>query len=448
MSNINKPQTRIPDIGKPRIVIIGGGFGGLELVKALRHLDVQVVLLDKHNHHTFQPLLYQVATSGLETNSIVYPFRKRFGKQHDFYFRLGEVTHISPEENLIETSIGSLSYDYLVIATGTVTNYYGNQEIEEKAFSLKNIQDAISLRNRIIKNFEEALLTDNDEVRNSLMDFVIVGGGPTGVEIAGALAELRNHIFPRDYKELNFREMDIYIIEGGERLLGSMSEIAGKKAQEFLENMGVRIRLNTRVKSYNGYRVEFADGNHLISKTLIWAAGVTCKPIPGIRKESIVRGNRLLTDEFNLVSGYENIYAIGDVAAMITEANPNGYPQLAQPAMQQASQLAKNFKNKFKNKPLKPFKYFDKGSMATIGRNKAVVDMGKFQMQGFLAWFIWMFIHLLYLVGFRNRFMVLISWAWSYFTYDRSNRLIIGRLGNEDKNPIKAQDVSPDAPKV
>ncbi|HAS45749.1 MAG TPA: FAD-dependent oxidoreductase [Microscillaceae bacterium] len=429
-------QTLIKDQGKPRIVIVGGGFGGLELVKGLRKLDVQVILFDRYNHHTFQPLLYQVATSGLETGSIVYPFRKSFNRQKNFYFRLGEVNHIDAENNLVETSIGSIRYDHLVIATGATTNYYGMKDIEKHSVPLKEISDSIQLRNKIIKNFENALLTSDYEKRNSYMDYVIVGGGPTGVEVAGALAELRKHVFPKDYRELNLMEMDIHLVEAGPRLLGAMSEKSSAKAQQFLEKMGVQVHLNAMVKSYDGYRVKFTQGDQpqeLISKTLLWAAGVKGAPIDGIKAESMVRGNRLKVDKFNQVEGYENIYAIGDIAAMVDEDTPKGHPMMAPPAMQQGRLLAKNFKNKLQNKPLKPFKYFDKGSMATVGRNKAVVEMPSGQKtQGFFAWMIWMFVHLMYLVGFRNRLVVFINWFISYFSYDKSNRLIIGKTGVED----------------
>lgn len=435
-------QTLIKDQGKPRIVIVGGGFGGIELAKGLRKLDVQVILFDRYNHHTFQPLLYQVATSGLETGSIVYPFRKSFNRQKNFYFRLGEVNHIDAENNLVETSIGSIRYDHLVIATGATTNYYGMKDIEKNSVPLKEISDSILLRNKIIKNFENALLTSDDEVRNSYMDYVIVGGGPTGVEVAGALAELKKHVFPKDYRELDLLEMDIHLIEAGPRLLGAMSEKSGEKAQQFLEKMGVKVHLNAMVKSYDGYTVKFAqkgteesedEAQELISKTLVWAAGVKGSPIDGIEAESFVGGNRLKVNHFNQVEGYENIYAIGDIAAMIDEDTPRGHPMMAPPAMQQGRHLAKNFKYMLQNKPLRPFKYYDKGSMATIGRNKAVVEMrGGQKTQGFIAWMIWMFVHLMYLVGFRNRIVVFINWFMSYFSYDKSNRLIIGSTGVED----------------
>ena len=440
MPKLITTRTRIADLGKPRIIVIGGGFGGLEVIKGLKGLHAQVVLFDKHNHHTFQPLLYQVATSGLETNSIVAPFRKLFGNQSDFYFRLGEVKKIIPEENSIETSIGIVKYDYLVIASGAVTNFYGNTEVEKYASSMKNIVDATKLRNKIIRQLEYALLTSDDEVMNSLMDFVIVGGGPTGVELAGALTELKKNVFPKDYKELDMRQMDIHLVEASPRLLNGMSDQAGKKAFDFLNEMGVKVHLGAAVKSYDGYEIVLSNGEKLISRALIWAAGVKGNPITGLHPDAISRGNRILVDQFNRVKGNENIFAIGDVALMEgDEKFPKGHPQMAPPAQQQGRLTAKNIKQLIQNKPLTPFRYFDKGSMATIGRNKAVVDMKKIRFQGVFAWYVWMFVHLMSIVGFRNKVFTFFSWMWNYFSYDRSNRLIIGR--NEEK--IIEEEVKP-----
>lgn len=429
--------TRIVDNGKPRIVIIGGGFGGIELVKSLKKADVQVVLIDKHNHHTFQPLLYQVATAGLEADSIIHPFRKCFEDQHNFYFRLGEVTHINTEKKLVETTIGILRYDYLVIATGATTNYYGNEQIEKHAIPIKSIEDAIALRNQILSNFEQALLIEDEEQLNSLMDYVIVGGGPTGVEVAGALAELKKHVFHKDYKELDFVKMDIHLIEGTPRLLNGMSEEASQKALEFLKEFGVQVSLNRFVKSYDGYTVELDNGQKLITKTLIWAAGVVGVPAPGIRSESILRGRRLKVDKYNRIESYENIFAIGDIAGMTTEDTPRGHPMMAPVAMQQGKLLGENLQQLIKGKPLKPFKYNDQGSMATVGRNKAVVDLKSFKTQGFFAWFIWMFVHLISIVGYRNRLLVLINWMWSYFSYDKGIRLIVG--SKKENIPVPRQ---------
>ncbi|HRE66293.1 MAG TPA: NAD(P)/FAD-dependent oxidoreductase [Cyclobacteriaceae bacterium] len=433
MPKLITTQTRIADLGKPRIIIIGGGFGGLEVIKGLQGLKAQVVLFDKYNHHTFQPLLYQVATSGLETNSIVAPFRKLFGSQQDFYFRLGEVKRIRPEENYIETSIGGVKYDYLVIASGAITNFYGMDEVAKNSSSMKNIVDATKLRNKIIRQLEYALLTEDTEVMNSLMDFVIVGGGPTGVELAGALTELKKNVFPKDYKELDMRQMDIHLVEASPRLLNGMSTQAGEKANLFLTKMGVKVHLNAAVKSYDGYEVVLSTGKRLISRSLIWAAGVKGNPIEGIGEGAIGRGNRIFVDEYNRVKGHENIFAIGDVALMEgDEKFPKGHPMMAPPAQQQGRLVAKNITNLVKKKSLKPFTYFDKGSMATIGRNKAVVDMrGGVRFQGVFAWYVWMFVHLMSIVGFRNKVFTFFSWMWNYFSYDRSNRLIIGR--NEEK---------------
>ncbi|HEY9487595.1 MAG TPA: NAD(P)/FAD-dependent oxidoreductase [Chryseosolibacter sp.] len=428
MPKLITTQTRIAELGKPRVIIIGGGFGGLEVAKGLLKSRMQTVLFDKYNHHTFQPLLYQVATSALETSSIVFPFRKRFAHAKDFYFRLGEVNKITPEENCIETSIGSIKYDYLVIATGAETNFYGLRDVEKNAHPMKTIIDAIKLRNIIIKNFENALLVEDEETMNSYMDFVIVGGGPTGVELAGAISELKRHVFPKDYPELDVSNMDIHLVEANPRLLNGMSDIAGSKAREYLEDMGVQVHLNSAVKSYDGYEVIFNTGEKLISKTLIWAAGVRGNPVVGLSADTFGRASRLNVDAFSRVKGYDNIFAIGDVALMEGDPNyPNGHPMMAPPAMQQGELLADNLDRLIRNKPLRSFTYKDKGAMATVGRNKAVVDLKNLRFQGFFAWFIWMFVHLLSLIGFRNKVFVFINWLVSYFSYDKSNRLIIAR---------------------
>jgi NADH:ubiquinone reductase (H+-translocating) len=424
-------QTRIAKSDKQRIVIIGGGFAGLELAKTLCESDFQVVVLDKQNFHTFQPLLYQVATAGVEAPSIVYPFRKIFDEYDNVYFRMAEVQRVDPEEGIIETSIGFLNYDYLVIATGSETNFYGNEEMKKKAIAIKGLDDAISLRNTILTNFEKALQINDEKQLNSLMDFVIVGGGPTGVEIAGALSELKKHVFPKDYKELDFVNMDIHLIQSGGQLLKGMSEEASKKALEFLHDRGVKVWLNCKVKSYDGFTVVLDTGEILCSRTLIWAAGVIGSPIEGLREECMLPGRRYKVDEYNRVDGYRNIFAIGDIATMVTNDFPQGHPQMAQPAIQQGKNLAKNLNNLKAGKKLKPFVYNDKGSMATIGRNQAVADLKIFnkvyKTQGLFAWFIWMFIHLMSIIGFRNRLVVLINWMWSYFSYDTGIRLIIGK---------------------
>lgn len=428
MAKLITTRTRIADLGKPRIIVIGGGFAGLEVAKGFRGYKAQLVLFDKHNHHTFQPLLYQVATSGLETSSIVFPFRKLFAKQNDFFFRLGEVKSIKPEENYIETSIGGVKYDYLVIANGAGTNYYGMEDVQKESLPMKTIVDSIKLRNRIIRNLETALLTDDKELMNSLIDYVIVGGGPTGVELAGALAELRTHVFPKDYKELEIGQMDIHLIEATPRLLNGMSEKASEKALKYLQRMGVKVHLNLAVKSYDGYEVTFNDGTKLITRTLIWAAGVKGHPVNGLNPEVITRNGRIMVDEFNRVKGYENIFAIGDAALMEGDPNyPKGHPMVAQPAIQQGRLLAKNIQRLIEKKSMQPFRYKDLGTMATVGRNRAVVDLKTYKTQGMFAWFIWMFVHVFSLIGFRNKFIVTFNWLMGYFTYDKSNRIIISR---------------------
>jgi NADH dehydrogenase len=432
-------HTRIEHIGKPRVLIIGGGFAGIELAKSLRNTDVQVVLVDRRNYHTFQPLLYQVATAGVEADSIIHPFRKIFKEQENFYFRMAEVEYIDTANRVVETSIGLIEYDYLVMATGATANFFGDKLMEEKGIAMKCLDDAMTLRNTILQNFENALQIDDDEHLNSLMDYVIVGGGPTGVELAGALSELRNYVLPKDYRELNFREMDIHLVQSGPVLLKGMSAEASAKALRFLEDLGVKVWLNCRVKSYDGYTVTLNTGEKLVTRTLIWAAGVSGAPIKGIRPESILKDARLQVDVYNRVLGYENVFAIGDIAAMVTEEHPFGHPMLAQPAMQQGELLGKNICRLKAGNPMEPFRYDDKGAMATIGRNRAVADLKLFKKnyktQGFFAWLIWMFIHLISIVGFRNRLVVAVNWMWSYFTYDTGNRLIVGKI--QENQPVE-----------
>jgi NADH dehydrogenase len=416
---------------KPRVVILGGGFAGVELGKSLRQAPVQVVLIDRQNFHTFQPLIYQVATAGVEPSSIIYPFRKIFDDQPNFYFRMADALSVDSEKKILETSIGYIQYDYLVVATGATTNFYGNDEIQKKAIAIKSIDDALALRNTILTNFEKALQIKDEQQLNSLMDFVIVGGGPTGVELAGALSELRKHVFPKDYPELNFVNMDIHLIQSGSQLLKGMSNEAAREAKALLERAGVKLWMNCRVKSYDGFNVQLDTGESLCTRTLIWAAGVTGMVIEGFNSKSVMPGNRLKVDQYNRVEGYTNIFAVGDIAVMATEERPEGYGMMAQPAIQQGRWLGKNLKRLLDNKELQPFRYKDHGSMATIGRNQAVADLkifgGTYKTQGFKAWFIWMFVHLISLIGFRNRLVVLLNWIWSYFTYDTGIRLIIGR---------------------
>ncbi len=419
------PSIRIPQSNLPRIVIIGGGFAGIRLVKKLRNSGFQIVMFDRHNYHTFQPLLYQVATAGLEPDSIAGPLRKLFGGMKNFYFRYAQVEEIVPEKKMIVTSIGDIEYDYLVIANGSKTNYFGNDGIIKNSFPLKQIPQALDLRSQILQNFEKAVLVNEEDKAKSLMTFVIVGGGPTGVEVAGALGELKKQVLPNDYKELDFNQMKIILIEGHDRLLSSMSDKASKKALKYLKRFGVEVVLGKVVKSYDGHNVILNDDTVIYSETLVWAAGVKGNVIKGIPETSIER-NRILVNEFNQVKGFDRIFAIGDIASMKTDEFPNGHPMLAPVAMQQGKHLGKNLTSMLRGKELKPFVYFDKGSMATIGRNRAVVDLpGKRNFGGLLAWFIWMFIHLVYIIEFRNKLVIMSNWIWNYFTYDRGTRLII-----------------------
>ena len=415
----------IPDSSFPRVVIVGGGFGGIQLAKSLRDKEVQVLMLDKHNYHTFQPLLYQVATGGLEPDSIAFPLRKIFKQHKNVFFRVANVEKVNAESNTIQTNIGAVQYDFLVIATGSTTNFFGNEMIENHSMPMKSIPEALNLRSLILQSFEEALLKDSINAQEALMNFVIVGGGPTGVETAGALAELKMHVLPSDYPDLDLRRMQINLVESNERILSSMSVQASEMSNAFLKEMGVVIRTNDAVVSYDGHNAVLRSGKTLETANLIWTAGVKAAVFEGLNKAEFFRGGRIKVDQYNLVNGYENIYAIGDVAAMITDEYPNAHPGVAQVALQQAKALSKNIINKINNRKLKEFKYFDMGSMATVGRNKAVVDLPYIRFQGFFAWFVWMFLHLLFLVGFRNKMVVLINWIWNYFSYDRGTRLII-----------------------
>lgn len=418
-------QANIPQTNQKRIVIVGAGFGGLKLARNLVNTDYQVVLLDKNNYHQFQPLFYQVATAGLEPSAISFPLRKVFQKFTNIHIRIAEVKSVNPEASQIETDLGSINYDYLVLGLGCNTNYFGMQNIAQHAIPMKSVSEALYLRNFILQNLEKALEETNPDEKQKLMNVVIAGGGPTGVEIAGTLAEMKKNILPKDYPELDFSSMHIYLLEGSAKTLGVMSEISSKKSREYLDKLGVIVKTETRVLDFDGENVTTDKLEPICTKTLIWAAGVSPNKIEGLASEWFVRGNRLKVDAFNQVEGSKNIFAIGDMASQAEEKYPNGHPQLAQPAMQQGENLAKNFKYKLENKPLKPFKYNDLGSMATVGRNLAVVELPFIKFQGFLAWATWMFVHLMSIVGVKNRLLIFVNWCWNYFTYDQSLRLLI-----------------------
>ncbi len=433
----------IPKTDLPRVVIIGGGFAGVAIARKILNEDMQMVLLDRHNYHTFQPLLYQVSTSGLEPDSIAYPLRKITRSSENCFFRLAEVTSISAEKNTVHTNIGDLIYDYLVIATGSKTNFFGNNSIEEHGMWMKTVPQALNIRSLILENLEQATITEDPEKRKALLNFVLAGAGPTGVELSGAIAELRNHIVPKDYPDINPNEMNIHLLEGLGRVLPPMSEHASRKAHEMLEELGVKIHLNTMVENYDGHLVTTNTDLAIKTETFIWSAGVTGSPVSGLNASALVeKANRYEVNAFNQVNGYENIFAIGDIALMKTEDFPKGHPMVAQPAIQQGKHLAKNLKHLIRGEKLEPFEYFDKGTMATIGRNRAVVDLHKWKFSGFFAWFVWMFVHLWFLVGFRNRTVTFFNWVYNYINYDKAARLIIRPFkGHEERMSLDKEKV-------
>ncbi len=417
---------KIPYTGQKRIVIVGGGFGGIELAKALKNQDIQIVLLDKHNYHTFQPLLYQVATGGLEPGSIAYPLRKFMQDIPNGIFRLAEVKEVDTLQQKIHTDIGDLHFDYLVIATGSTTNFFKFPETEAgKMQQMKDIPQALDLRSYILENFEEALLTFDELRKEALINIAIVGGGPTGVELAGALGEMRKNILPKDYPELDFRKMQIHLFEAGDCLLSAMHPENSEKSLKYVKDFGVNVWLNTVVTGYDGSELSLNNGKKVKTDTVIWTAGVKGNPIAGLPTELIAGNNRIVVDEFCRVKGFEHIYALGDVAFMSQEAFPKGHPMVAPVAIQQGHLVAKNILRELKNTNIKPFVYLDKGAMATVGRNKAVMESKGIRMGGFIAWLAWLFVHVMTLVGFRNKLTVTLGWLYNYFTYDRTLRLII-----------------------
>jgi NADH:ubiquinone reductase (H+-translocating) len=416
----------IPHSDKKRVVIIGGGFAGLSIAKKLRNKNLQVVLLDKHNYHTFQPLLYQVATGGLEAGSIAYPIRKVIQEYKDFYFRLTSVKEIDTQNQKVISEIGDLHYDYLVIATGSKTNYFGNKEIERNSMSMKTIPQSLNIRSLILENFEQAVLTTNEADKNALINFVLVGAGPTGVELAGALAEMKRAILQKDYPDLDISKMEINLIQSGDRVLNTMSEKSSAAAEKFLVDLGVIVHKNVRVTNYDGRTITTNSDLTFETATVIWTAGVQGAAIHGLDSKSLVeRVERIRVNQFNQVVGYDTIFAIGDIASMESSNYPQGHPMMAQPALQQGALLGENLVKLLANKPMKPFEYNDKGSMATIGRNLAVVDLPKYHFNGVFAWFVWMFVHLFSLIGFKNKAVVFLNWVYNYVRFDREGRLIV-----------------------
>ncbi|QJD97899.1 NAD(P)/FAD-dependent oxidoreductase [Mucilaginibacter robiniae] len=410
---------------KKRIVIVGGGFAGINLGRQLKDQDVEIIMLDKHNYHTFQPLLYQVAIGAIESDAVGFPLRRIFSGQKNFAFHMAEVQKINPEANTISTSIGDVPYDYLVIATGSNTNFFGNKEMEHFTMPMKSIPEALNIRSLVLQNLEQAMVTSDPAEREALLTFVVAGGGPTGVELSGAFAEMRQNMLRKDFPGFDVNEMKIYLAEGKPKLIAAMSEQASVKSKEFLTDMGVTIYNGVHVQSYDGLVLKIDNGVTLNTRNVFWTAGVRGEVPDGLPPEAITKGTRLQTDEVNRVKGYSNIFAIGDVAAVITSDTPNGHPGVAPVAIQQGAHLAKNIVHLIKGEDTEPFKYHDKGSLATIGRNRAVADLGKFKFQGFFAWILWLFVHIMSLAGFSNKLIVFFTWLINYFSKNTDNRMVV-----------------------
>ncbi len=411
-------------MAKKQVVILGAGFAGLQLARRIRDIDYEITLVDQYNFHQFQPLFYQVATARLEPSSISFPLRKVFQREKNVHVRITKVEKIDMQANEVHTTDGDITYDYLVIATGCTSNFFGNKNIEKYAYPMKSTTEAIALRNRILLNFEDALTAPPEELPG-IMNIVIVGGGPTGVELAGSLAEMKAQILPRDYPDMDFSNLGIYLLEGQDATLAAMSDKAQKASQKYLEGMGVQVWTNTIVADYDSKTVYTKDDRTIQSHTLIWAAGVMGNVPGGIPKELMVRGNRIKVDQFNRLEGTENVFAIGDIAYMENKDWPKGHPQLANVANNQAKNLAKNFLGLMRGKELQPFVYKNPGTMATIGKSKAVVDLPAFSFKGFFAWLFWMFLHLMLILSVKNKLIIFINWAISYVTNDTTLRLIL-----------------------
>lgn len=413
---------------KKRVVIVGGGLGGLRLAEDLYGSGMQVVLIDKNNFHQFPPLIYQIASAGIDPSSISFPFRQIFRKRKDFYFRMAEARMVDTEKKILQTSIGKIDYDYLVLAAGATTNFFGNKNIEEWAIPMKTVPEAMGLRNALLSNLERALTCATEEERQELLNVVIVGGGATGVEIAGALAEMRRYVIPYDYPDMDSSLMHIYLIEAGDRLLAGLSQESSQKAYEFLKSMGVDIQFGKMVTDYRDHKVVMKDGTEIPTRTFLWVSGIRANAMPGIDESHLGRGFRFKVDEYNRIPGLNDVYAIGDQCLQTSDAAyPNGHPQVAQVAIQQAKNLAKNLKlinQGADSSALTAFHYKNLGSMATIGRNKAVVEIGKFRSQGFFAWVLWLVVHLRSILGVKNKMMVLLNWLWKYVSYNDSIRMI------------------------
>ncbi|HEY9114551.1 MAG TPA: NAD(P)/FAD-dependent oxidoreductase [Bacteroidales bacterium] len=423
----------IPDTNLPRVVVVGGGFAGLAFIKKLKDKPVQLILIDKGNYHQFIPLLYQVATSGIEPDSIVFPFRKLFRNYKNVLYRMAEVTEIDTKLDQVTTNIGTVNYDYLVLANGSVTNFFGNESVERQGFGLKSVTDALDIRSYLLQNLEKASITCNKEEREALSSVAIVGGGPAGVEMAGALAEFKKYVVPKDYPELEHTRMKIYLIEASGKLLQDMPQKLSEKTHAYLKSLDVNVMLNVAVDNFDNPLVKLNNGHTILSGALIWTAGIKGAVIPGLDPKLLNRQGRIKVDQFNRLEGYENVFAIGDIAHAQTKKYPKGHPMVAQVAIQQGRILADNLLSIINKQAKKEFRYIDKGSMATIGKKKAVAKINNWQFSGFFAWFLWSFVHLMSIIGVRNKVLIGINWFWSYFTYDKGNRLII-RSVTKEKN--------------
>ncbi len=413
----------IPNTGQKRVVIVGCGFAGLEMAKLLKKSNFQVVVIDKNNYYQFQPLFYQVATAGLEPRDISFPIRKLLQSYKNVIIRISEVTEINSELKTLETTIGSLSYDYLVLAQGATTSFFGLSNVEKFSQPMKSVVESLEILNAVLHNLEDALVNTNPEKIEELENIVIVGGGPTGVELSGAFAEMKRYVFPKDYPELDCSKIRIILIEATSRLLAGLSEISSVKAEKFLKELGVEVMKDTQVVDYDGSIIQLNGKNPIKSKMLIWAAGIKGNVIQGFTPGANTKSMRLVVDDFHQVKGYKDIYALGDIACMASESRPMGHPQVAQVAIQSARNLAKNLMLSEKGKNPNAFRYRDLGTMATVGRNKAVVDLPYIKFQGGIAWFAWMFIHLRSIFGVKNKILILVNWIWNYITYDQSLRL-------------------------